>query len=141
MNPMRCAVVTCVALSISIVSAASASALPANDPGSDGTRVTAQVSTARAQGEIAAAPVCGRTQFCVWASANYTGDKHGIPDRGTGICWVGIPTRSFINNSNVEGYFYANGNCSGRARAVTGHTRSADIGYTAQSFLTACVSC
>jgi hypothetical protein len=79
--------------------------------------------------------------FCTYSQINYTGDPRAITDTG---CWsfVVVPyRRSYINNTNFEGYFYSNNNCTGQSKPVTYYSRSRDIGFAAGSFRVACVSC
>lgn len=111
--------------------ASAASAAPA-PPAAVGTTVAS-----------AAAPLCViPTVFCVWSGTNFTGTKRGMPAHRNGICYqFSQAVRSYVDYGAYEGYFYATRECTGRARAVTKNTQSANIGYAAWSFRYACVSC
>jgi len=128
MNPSRCVAAACVALLLSVVSAGPASA--------------SADRTAEAPSKVAAAGTCGTTQFCTWSLKDFYGTKYAIPDHGNGVCMTGnnYQARSYINNTGIQGYFYANAGCSGRSRGIS-KGRNADIGFTARSFLFACVTC
>ncbi|MEJ3655918.1 peptidase inhibitor family I36 protein [Actinomycetes bacterium KLBMP 9759] len=79
--------------------------------------------------------------FCAYPNSKYGGN--GIPVYD-GECqtfaFAGV-RRSYINNTNIEGYFYSGFNCTGQSRAVTHGSRSEDLGFAAASFGSACVSC
>ena len=124
MKLTRRAVAAAVALSLSTLSAGSASAAPTEGAA------------------VAAAGTCSSGRFCTWTQVDYYGTKYTIPDYGNNVCMTGgnYSARSYINNSGIQGYFYANSGCTGRARAIT-RGSSRDIGFTARSFFFACVTC
>jgi hypothetical protein len=85
---------------------------------------------------------CGSGILCAYPQTNYTG--RAVTLTAVGGCTtfrnVGY-RRSNINDSNFEGYFYSNDNCTGSTKPVTYYSRSPNIGFAAGSFLQACVSC
>ncbi|MFJ4936781.1 peptidase inhibitor family I36 protein [Streptomyces pseudovenezuelae] len=91
-----------------------------------------------------AAP-CNQGTFCWWSGVNFSGSGAAYNvDFVTGSCYLTThvgSVRSYADYFRQEGYFYANGNCTGRAYPVRAHTESPDIGFNAYSFKAACVSC
>lgn len=61
-------------------------------------------------------------------------DGYCLGDLGQGY-------QSYRNNTNFEGYLYAEPDCKGQARPVTHGSFSPDIGFSAHSWKQACVSC
>ncbi|WP_374112191.1 peptidase inhibitor family I36 protein [Pseudonocardia sp. TRM90224] len=79
--------------------------------------------------------------FCAYPGANFSGN--GIPVYGDGcqtFAFTGT-RRSYTNDSNIEGYFYSDFNCTGQSRPVTHGSSEDDLGFAAGSFGSACVSC
>lgn len=94
--------------------------------------------------ENAAAP-CDAGWNCWWPQANYSGpvqtwDQPGAPDVCT-VAGADEGIRSYAFYGGQEGYFYRTRDCTGDARAVLMNTESPDLGFTAYSFKSACVSC
>lgn len=94
-----------------------------------------------------AAASCPAGKNCWWENANF--QSPGLNFAGgtfvNGRCYTIYPqikyVRSFRHNSSDQGYFYANRDCTGRSRAVTPNSESADIGFNAYSIRAACVTC
>jgi hypothetical protein len=87
---------------------------------------------------------CAAGTFCTWSGTGYTGDPRQLYDGPNGTCtsYVVVPYRgSYINNTNIEGYFFSENNCTGQSRGVTYNSRSDNIGFAAGSFRIDCVSC
>lgn len=104
--------------------------------------VAPQVATA-ASVQTAAAP-CAAGTNCWWAGANFGGaEKTWQEPRPAGSC-ASAPNavvRSYAFFGGQEGYFYASNNCTGDGRPVLAGSESADLGFDAYSFKSACVSC
>jgi hypothetical protein len=91
----------------------------------------------------AAAP-CGAGWNCWWAGTNFTGPESSRQDlRPPGSCASapGSIVRSYAFYGGQEGYFFQSNNCTGPSRAVVANSESADLGFDAYSFKSACVSC
>jgi hypothetical protein len=144
MHKRRKVAAACAIALLPILFAGSASALPLDEVASDGSQVVEQAHASALPDSGVLAPACTfYTGFCKWSGTNFTGTRIGMPDYGNGTCLV-IPThpaRSYVNYGNVEGYFYANSDCTGRSRAVTHDSQNPNIGFAAWSFRYACVSC
>jgi hypothetical protein len=81
---------------------------------------------------------------CWWSNANFAGPSSTWPTpRPAGSCSaaLGAVVRSYAFYAGQEGYFYKSGDCTGESRTVLANTESADLGFDAYSFKSACVSC
>ncbi|WP_163505348.1 peptidase inhibitor family I36 protein [Fodinicola acaciae] len=91
----------------------------------------------------AAAPCAAQTN-CWWSLAGFTGQSATWQaPRPPGSC-ASAPNavvRSYAFYGGQEGYFYRSNNCTGESRAVLANSESADLGFDAYSFKSACVSC
>jgi 2-keto-3-deoxy-6-phosphogluconate aldolase len=88
----------------------------------------------------AAQQVCGSNEFCAWSATNFGGSKHVLAE--SQWCYqINTEARSYVNNTNIEGYFRETVFCGGQSYPVTYDSSSRDIGFTAVSFEFACVSC
>ncbi|MEE1930122.1 peptidase inhibitor family I36 protein [Streptomyces sp. TRM 70351] len=92
----------------------------------------------------AAAP-CAQGNYCWWSGTDFGGRAVAYNgDLEWGACYTTAhvgSVRSYAHYHRQEGYFHANGDCTGRSRAVLGFTENRNIGFDARSFRAACVSC
>jgi hypothetical protein len=94
--------------------------------------------TENAPEAVSQPPDCGGTHFCYYENEGFTGRARSIG--GDGCVPLSWSARSYINNDSAQGYFRSNRDCTGSTRAVTAHT-SGNIGFPANSFQYACVTC
>lgn len=94
---------------------------------------------------VQAKAACASGSNCWWRDANFSGG--GVSWRHTSApgCYpvgpVGARVRSYSFFGGQEGYFYPSTNCTGSGRPVLYNSESADLGFDAYSFRSACVSC
>ncbi|WP_370948503.1 peptidase inhibitor family I36 protein [Amycolatopsis sp. cg5] len=88
---------------------------------------------------------CEAGRFCWFQFDNFGGAVTSYRSTNPGQCY-GIGgagyTRSYINNTGVQGYFYASKDCSGSPGGVMLPNKQAtDTGVYAYTFRDACVTC
>lgn len=105
--------------------------------------LTTSAMTATAWGATpASAAGCADRQFCVFTAENYTGRMDKLASQSNGTCVQLWDRRySFQNNTNIEGYLYRYGDCTGQSYAVKSGSKAPKLSFPATGFKYACVSC